>query len=333
MSTVTKCIKMVNDGTADAPVTANITVVASTAYASGVHIYAPTVGGNIVVTAENGHSFTLGTITTANATFVRYELATPTVAGEVTLALKFSFAGGTASTIYVTGADVVASPILTPHFDGSYPNCAWTGTPNESTSTRTKSSLFFASGLPSALEAAGTIAMRVTGLWPGNIALAQYIWALAPAAGAATYVRMWKSGADNKVYARYYDGHNHDSASDSKAAWAAGEAHNYVVRWAGAATVDLNTDGTSAAQGAVDATAGALTKLLLGVAQDGSSGTASYIGPALISPERKSDAWVAAIQANGGQAFGNLSQLWQSFMVAGDLLIPLASDGTAYLKG
>lgn len=334
MSTVTKCIKMVNDGTADAPQTVNLTVEASTAYASGVHIYAPTVGGNIVVTAEHTTAHTLGTITAANAGFVRYELATPTVAGEVTLALKFAFAGGTTSTIYVTGADVVVSPILAPHFDGTYPGCAWTSTANASTSTRTASSLVFTTGLPAGLHTAQTVAMRMVPLWNSATTGTPYRTMFTTYDGSAELVMLRKNSSVNSFWSYLVADASSSSVNSGALSYNVGDTHTFVTRTVPGAggTLDLNRNGTDYAQAATALVASPATSLIVGAREDGTDPADAYIGPAIISPARKSDAWVAAIQASSGAAFGNLNILWSQYMVKGDLLLPLNSNGYGYVK-
>jgi len=55
------------------------------------------------------------------------------------------------------------------------------------------------------------------------------------------------------------------------------------------------------------------------------SGT--YYGPIIVVPAARDAGWQAAVAA----AWGDLAALW-ALMVSGDLLIPLVSDATAYLK-
>lgn len=116
---VTKCLKFVNDGTADAPETATVAVTASKDYFTSLYVYAPTLGGNLTITAENGHTFSVAALTGANAGWVRYSVKSATVALETTLKLKFAFAGGTPSTVYVTAAQLVQEPVLSEFFNAA----------------------------------------------------------------------------------------------------------------------------------------------------------------------------------------------------------------------
>jgi hypothetical protein len=132
------CVKLINAGGAVDTSTADIPVAASTDYRTSLYIYAPTLGSTLTITDETGHTFTVATVTAANADWVRYDVDAPTVAGETTLHLKFAFAGGTESVVYVTGVLVEPSGALHDYFDGSFVNCAWSGTANASGSTYTK---------------------------------------------------------------------------------------------------------------------------------------------------------------------------------------------------
>jgi hypothetical protein len=132
------CVKLINAGGAVDTSTADIPVNASTDYHTSLHIYAPTLGSTLTVTAETGHTFTVATVSAANADWARYDVDAPTVAGETTLHLKFAFAGGTESIVYVVGVLVAPEGVLRDYFDGSFANSAWVDTPNASASTYTK---------------------------------------------------------------------------------------------------------------------------------------------------------------------------------------------------
>ena len=59
-----------------------------------------------------------------------------------------------------------------------------------------------------------------------------------------------------------------------------------------------------------------------------------YIGPVLISPTRKSDAWTAEIAAYLAGASISIPYLKSHFMSPGDALIPLTpGDSKMYVKG
>jgi hypothetical protein len=87
-----------------------------------------------------------------------------------------------------------------------------------------------------------------------------------------------------------------------------------VARWVTSASADLNYDGTNLDQAAH---ATAITQPdFIGVGYwAGTTRQNTYpTGPVLISPQRKSDAWVAAIQANSGAAYSDPMRLVRDFM-------------------
>src|SRR5690606_19592475 len=121
---------------------------ASKDYQEAIHIYAPTVGGTITVTADVYNSgayvrtVAVGTIASANGSFVRFSGKVTTAAsGENQILWKFAFAGGTPSTIYVTAGHGVQESTLTPAFDGTRQGCTWSSTAHASTSSRAVSTL------------------------------------------------------------------------------------------------------------------------------------------------------------------------------------------------
>ena len=146
---VTTCLRLVNDGIADAPATANLTVTASKYYQTMLYVYAPTLGGNLTITAETGHTFTVAALTTSNSGWTKYVVKANTAAGETVLGLKFAFATGTGSTVYVTACRPVnENNFCTGYFDGSYHDCSWTGTAFLSTSTRATTDVRWTTGVP-----------------------------------------------------------------------------------------------------------------------------------------------------------------------------------------
>lgn len=318
-------LSLVNDGTADAPQTANITVSASTAYMASIYVYAPTLGGNLTITTEDGHSFTLAALTGVVGAWRRYNIASPTVAGEVTLSLKFSFAGGGVSTVYVTGCNVIATSVLTPYFDGSSPDCVWTGTANASTSTRTVSghNIYV---LTNTWATACTIAYRTAPLFAGNDGVLQNQILLY--VGAADYIYLAKDAA-NKWSVKVQGSAGSAGVTYGLSAaqsFAANTFHSIVARIVAGSTIDLDHDGTSIAQVANPRTP---TAFASGRALGTSLG---YVGPVIISPARKSDAWTAAVQVGSGAIYSDPMRVWREYLEAGDLFVPFQNDSVSFLK-
>lgn len=215
------------------------------------------------------------------------------------------------------------SPVLTPYFDGTYPNCAWTGTANASTSTRTVSVLKYPL---EAFAVGGTAAMRYTPLYAGNGTATERVLYLN--AGANDRVRIFGTGG--RVKNQIYDGTDFVEPTIAAVSWAAGTTHVFVARWIWASTADISQDGTAATQGDASAV-GAQTIDSVNLLH-ASAPAESYAGPLLISPSRKSDGWTTAIQASSGAAFSSPMRLWRDFMSAGDVIFPLQGDSKGYKK-
>jgi len=322
---ITKCLKMVNNGTADAPVTANITVIASTSYNSSIYVYAPTLGGNLTITDEVGHTFTLAALTVANAGWVLYGVRANTVAGEVTKRLKFTFAGGGASTVYVTGFNPVASTVLTPYFDGTYSGCAWTGAADASTSTRTVSGLIYPAG--TSYGGIGTFACRFKPLY-SSAAIGGVYSFLLNANGKA--VQLYFFNGNSRMVGSLAAGAMITPAAVNT--FNANTTHHTVFRW-DATNLDLSFDGSDTARVAHGSSIATLTELDIGF-QNAVAGreARAYMGPAIVSPARKSDAWGVAIQYDSGVAFSDPMRLFRDFMDVGDVLFPLSGDSVGYMK-
>jgi hypothetical protein len=96
-------------------------------------------------------------------------------------------------------------------------------------------------------------------------------------------------------------------------------------------TVDLNVGGTNTAQQIGLGAPVFAGPLAIGCDAAGNNQTPVYIGPVIISPTRKSDAWVTAIQAGSGTTYDNLNTLW-GMMASGDLLLPLDRNGYGWVK-
>jgi hypothetical protein len=218
------------------------------------------------------------------------------------------------------------SSILTPYFDGNTPGCAWSSTADASTSVWAANVLRFPTGTHLAAEN-GTVAFRGASLWPGDFVPVDPLqWF------GTNNAKVGVHQSTGRTYLYLLNG----STSDYHAnAWLAGTAHSFVARWSNpsTATYYLDVDGVSdAGRTGVTATIGTLTDFWVGATNLGVRQPYAYIGPVIVSPSYKSDAWVAAIQANNGAAFSDTALLLGSFMEIGDMLIPLKSDNLAWVK-
>jgi lysophospholipase L1-like esterase len=316
---VATCLKLENDGTADAPVTANIAVTASKDYTYQLLVFAPALGGNLTITCETGHVFTLVALTGANAGWYKASIKASTVAGETVHGLKFAFAGGTSSIVYVTAAALTQTAWAPPWFCGANPGCAWTSAADGSASTLTASSLVSPGGAFGAMV--GTIALRYVPLFPstsGQIAALVY-------GQPGNCLQLYLSA--NKFYAKVTDG-THSPWVERSVTWAVGDVLTVVARFG--ANVDLQVNGVPATPTANTAVGSAPTSLQIGsfspyMAQ-------GYVASLLVSPEAKSDAWMAAIQANGGAAFSDPFGLFRDYESANDSLWPFVSDSVGSQK-
>ena len=330
---ITKCIKLANDGTAESSQTANMTVSASTSYWTTLYVYAPTLGGNLVITGETGTTSTVATLTAANTGWVRYAAATNTGVGQTTLALKFAFAGGTASTVYVTGVCPYAGTVTVPYWDGSYPGCAWSGTANASTSTRSASDLQFSRTSPFTLftQAAGTWACRFAPLFassasPSNIPLL----GISRSGTPSMCIRLTANA--NNIGLVQYDGASFQG-NTAATSYTAGSLNSAVGRWGGG-KIDTDVNGTGATQADLTITPTPDTDMRIG-GNDGSEGASrSYVGPVVLSPTRWSDADKTSFQANQAALWSDVAALYnwlKDHGYANSLILPLQSDSVGYI--
>ena len=335
LAVLTRCLALVNDGTADAPETANLTVSASLDYWTSIYVYAPTLGGNLTIKASvksDAHLFTVAALTGTNTGWVRYTIKSSTVSAETTLKLQFIFAGGTASTVYVTGAQVVQELFCTPFFCGlsGFTGCVWSGTANASTSTRAASLLAYAnSGFFSA--ATGTVATLIQTLYDYNDCNTRYVCGCFDSSLGVRLI--WNTGGTAQYKLRLTDGTGTSLIQRSQS-FAATFQHTLVARWS-PTTLDLNLNSVDAAQVANARAPANPASFYVGSYSAGAEATGSIMY-VLVSPERKSDAWVAAFQAETRSGYSwstNLSPfyIYQKYMQQGDLLIPLSEDANAYL--
>jgi hypothetical protein len=210
---------------------------------------------------------------------------------------------------------VEKSSVLTLYFDGSYPDCAWTGTANASTSTRTASDLQYSSTGFFGEEM--TVAGRTSQLTTGDLNRTLF------RDGNSTVIFGGGWGQQWRVVLNYGD----TASVQLNKAYAVGDVITYVGRYT-TTTLDLSVNGTDATQ--VAHALGAPTGVGAALGPDGAY--YGYVGPLLVSPTRKSDAWVAAIQADNGAALSNLAQLFSAFMAVGDVLFPWGGDSVGFVK-
>lgn len=228
--------------------------------------------------------------------------------------------GGESFDITIDDALLEKSAVLTPYFDGTYPNCAWTGTANASTSTRTVSALT----VPTSLGAVGwTVAGRYSGIWAHNDSAAHNLLTLYAASDARATVY---KHTDNKLYASVTDGTDTVTSASAASTLAANTVNTFVASATWASTVDISINGVASAQGDASAVAAqTIDSIALGASYD-------YVGPLILSPTNKGAAWQAAIQANSGAAYSSPMRLWRDFMSAGDVIFPLRGDSKGYKK-
>jgi len=331
---ISKCLKLVNNGTADAPVTANITVVASTSYNQSIYVYAPTLGGNLTITSENGHTFTVAALTAANTGWVRYAVAANTVAGEVVHGLKFTFAGGTASTVYVTGAKLVAETVLTPYFDGSSADCVWTGTANASTSTRGASVLVYPTTTTTTPNTGFTVGSVFVPLYAGaaGSGSTNYLFGLRNAANSQRSADAYWHNGNKKITWELYDGVNNPSMETLAATWAAGSLNNFIARCS-ATKINLSTNGVTVAEANNTATlATGLTFSFGHRPVNNDLQHPSNHGPCFVAPGDigATNAALLSTMLTANASAVDLIKFFRDRAYLSTLVIPLASDSTAY---
>jgi hypothetical protein len=186
-------------------------------------------------------------------------------------------------------------------------------------------------GLPCVSNAAGTILFRFTPDWASTDNTTRNLIILRNAANAADCVRIQWFNTTKLFRAQIY-GVASEYAVAGAVAHAAGSTHVICLRWGDigqGAKYDISLDGVNAGGYAkaqtIDFLAASGVRPIAGDAANG------YVGPALFSAERKSDAWhasaVAAWMAGPSPAtqrrFAN---------GAGDLVVPLAADSLAYVN-
>lgn len=250
-------------------------------------------------------------MTAVNSSFVRYAASFTIAAGENQLTVQLINRLGT-GTFYVTGAVLEKSPFPTPYFDGNTHDCAWTGTPNASTSTRTVSSLILPSPWTT-LPAAGTIAARCIPLGANTAYSTEALCGL-------------YEGATGRAVLGHKGGkHNMNVGTDSTSAvtFSAASTNVSIGRWDAAGTY-LHFNGAAATAGAAPTTGGALDRIAFGTA-------AYYQGPVVVSSACLTAA--EAVLLDAVMRSGNAVDVYRFFRDRGytdTTVMPLQGDSRSY---
>jgi lysophospholipase L1-like esterase len=174
----------------------------------------------------------------------------------------------------------------------------------------------------------GTVALRFVPNWAANDGVIHGLFCLS-ATNDTTYRLVLQKTAAN-VWSLYYNSGG-KSVNSPNLNFAAGTLHRLIGRWS-ATAIDLNYDGTNATQVATGTTLTGFQSLMPGAYHSGVQQASGYVGPVVVSPTRKSDAWVTAITADSGAAFSDPARLFRDFMSVGDIIMPLGNDSVAYTK-
>ena len=332
---LTKCLTLVNDGTADTPETAVLAVSASKDYYVSFYVYAPIVGGNLVVTTQATGATTVATITAANTGWVRYSAKHTTAVGETELHLHFAFAGGTASTVYVTGAQVVQESVLTPFFCGASDlggSMAWTGAANASTSTLTASSLTY-SLTSGAFDTVLTTAGRFSSLWAANGAAGAYpcLWTVKGVGSTALSRFILNQQVPERLSQDAWDGVSNPTVNSAALSFAAGTVHSAVLRRT-ATKLDLTLDGIASAQTNNTCGAQVATTLIVGASYALEKIGTAYVGPLCLAPFDIGASDTVAVDAmlTAGATGVDLVRFFRDRGYVNTLVIPFAGDGVGY---
>ncbi|HAM57214.1 MAG TPA: hypothetical protein DCQ64_18130 [Candidatus Rokubacteria bacterium] len=235
-------------------------------------------------------------------------------------------------------------PILTktedvvPWFCGASDGCAWSGTADASSSTRPANVLSYRRRFTH--WAQGTIAGRFVPVWDPTSGA----WAAPP---FETLINLGKSEyAGNGVGIFFYaDGNplmlmediytvGHDWTTVATD-WLPGSVNVFVATWENLVGHNLWLNGiVDAADQAMDLAVWPGSSLVhVGMGLGGYGWFPGYLGPFIVSEEVKSAGWRQQIMARTGAAFLDPDRLFRDFCSDGDLLIPLATDTAAAMKG
>lgn len=282
---------------------------------------------------------------TLNAGYTRYSFTSPALgatSSRLTFMLLISSIG-TGDTIDITIDDVLIekSSVLTPYFDGSYPDCAWTGTAHASTSTRAASALTVPIGGSFGTTGVGTVALRAAAIYASSGGVPQYapLAGMYKASGAVTNRKFVYSRTDlETAVIEGYDG-THNPAASVSDAFAVGSPRTIIGRFSGT-KLDIMVNGTAGAQADDTLTVSGIDTLSLGAfaAFAGAWATsafanATYIGPLAISPSRITDAQTVIVDAGltAGWTGLDLFRAFRDWGYVNTLILPLGSDSTGYV--
>jgi hypothetical protein len=207
-----------------------------------------------------------------------------------------------------------------PYFDGfmTANRCSWSGSADASTSVVAASDLRFPVG--SLFGAAMTVAARVDALHTAAYQTNDY-WLIdtnSKVIFGAGWNSAWKA---TLVYGA-------TATISTTQVWTPGTPKHVVWRYDGT-TMDMNLSGTTIAQvpHALGPPVGVGTHFKL------SSVLSRQLGTLVLSPTRKPDSWVTAIQANNGAAYDDVARLFFEFMASGDAMVVHANgDSKLWVK-
>jgi hypothetical protein len=284
------------------------------------------------VSSENGSALP----DTTEWTRYSYVFTVPATATKIRAQVVLVTGLDATDTIDITIDDVQVekSAVLTPYFDGSSTGggCAWTGAANASTSTRAVSVLEYANPFAAgAIEAAGTLAARVTSLWAGNDSAEHILLSVNDADASEAWLL-------EKASANYWDGMGRQASAataitSAGISHAAGTTHAVIASHVAGSTQDLVTDGVAAAQKvALVKTPGTVTAVRVGSWFTGGIHGISYIGSCVVSPSDigATNRLALSTGLTAGRTGADLVRFFRDRGYANTLVIPLASDGTAY---
>jgi hypothetical protein len=219
-------------------------------------------------------------------------------------------------TYYVTGVMVEKSSVLTPYFDGTYPDCAWTGAANASTSTRAASVLT----MPAQLIGSRTLGVgfRFSPLWAANDNLAHPLFSFL--AGETVVARIYKH-TDNTICVTATDGSVSTTIASAAQSFAAGSL-NTLVASIGDNTLALTLNGT-----VVTLVQGSRQSMQVDAIRIDADST--YLGPLVVSTGTLTSAVINNLLSQSALSVFQ-RQVWASDRTA--LVLPLEQDSVGYQK-
>jgi hypothetical protein len=261
--------------------------------------------------------------------WTRFSVSGTCVAGTTRILCYIDVTGIDTGDSFTWQADDVLiekSAVLTPYFDGTYPDCAWTGTANASTSTRGASVLTYAP--PGVLNGATsvTVASRISPLF-------------ATASYTSDAMLLQLSTSNNKPYLELVANQvmwvisASGSSVRNPASLAVGSSNSMVCRGVDLTTADLMVNGAAGTQDAAIAHAFSVTNIQIGNWGAGTGAAYAYVGPVAISPSRITDAETVTLDAmlTAGAQGIDLFRFFRDRGYSGTLILPLTSDSVGYV--